>query len=88
MSWTVYILRCADDSLYTGITTDLERRVSEHNGHSPKAGARFTRSRQPVTLAYSETALNRSEASKREMAIKSLSREQKLALVNHAVALI
>jgi putative endonuclease len=88
MSWAVYILRCADDSLYTGITTDLERRVSEHNGNSPGAGARFTRSRQPVTLVYSETASNRSEASKREMAIKALSREQKLALLNHASALI
>ncbi|MBC8212342.1 MAG: GIY-YIG nuclease family protein [Gammaproteobacteria bacterium] len=88
MNWAVYILRCSDDSLYTGITTDVERRVEEHNGNSNKCGARFTRSRQPVTLVYREAANNRSEASKREMAIKALSRDQKLALIDQSSALI
>ena len=80
--WFVYILRCADDSLYTGITTDVERRVREHNGDSVKAGAKCTRARRPVTLVYQECAADRSAASKREMAIKSMTRQQKLALID------
>lgn len=80
--WFVYIVRCADNSLYTGITTDLERRLSEHNG---EGGARYTRSRQPVELVYQEEAGSRSEASKREMAIKQLKRKQKETLVNQLV---
>jgi len=82
--WFVYILRCADDSLYTGITTDVERRVKEHNGDIAKAGAKCTRARRPVTLVYQESAANRSAASKRESEIKSLRREQKLALLEQA----
>jgi putative endonuclease len=73
------MLRCADGSLYTGITTDLDRRLAEHNGDGP-AGARYTRSRRPVQLVYSEVACNRSEASQREMTIKRLDRARKLAL--------
>lgn len=73
------MLRCADGSLYTGITTDLERRIAEHNGDGP-AGARYTRSRRPVQLAYRETAINRSAASQREAALKRLDRARKLAL--------
>lgn len=78
--WYVYLLRCADDSLYTGITTDLERRLIEHN--SQKLGARYTRSRRPVLLVYHEICTSRSEASKREMQIKQLNRQQKLQLIN------
>jgi putative endonuclease len=78
-SWKVYILRCADGTLYTGITTDLARREQEHN--SEKKGARYTRSRRPVVLVYSEEATDRSEASKREYAIKQLPLAGKLELV-------
>ena len=73
------MLRCADGSLYTGITTDLVRRTAEHNGDGP-AGARYTRSRRPVLLVYREDASNRSDASQREAAIKRLDRARKLAL--------
>ncbi len=79
--WYVYIVRCVDDSLYTGITTELERRVAEHNDQSGKLSARYTRARQPVTLVYFETCASRSEASRREAAIKQLSRVQKLQLI-------
>lgn len=78
-TWWVYLLRCADGSLYTGITTDLERRLAEHNGDGP-AGARYTRSRRPVQLAWCEAAASRSEASQREAAVKRLNRARKLAL--------
>ena len=80
-NWFVYIVRCADGSLYTGITTDLARRINEHNQGSNK-GARYTRTRRPVTLIYSETCDNRASASQREYAIKQLNRNQKLALLN------
>ncbi len=78
--WYAYILRCADGSLYSGVTTDLERRVREHNGEGPR-GARYTRPRRPVSLAYSERFKTRSEAGKRESALKSLTRSSKLALI-------
>jgi len=77
--WTVYILACADGSLYTGITTDPRRRLAEHN--SPRGAARYTRARRPVTLVYTEPAPNRSAALKREAAIKRLPRSRKLALI-------
>lgn len=76
--WWVYLLRCADGTLYAGITTDLERRLAEHNGEGP--GARYTRSRRPVELVYAEPAASRAEAARREAAIKRLDRAQKLAL--------
>jgi len=77
----VYMVKCADETLYTGIAKDLERRVKEHN-ESDK-GAKYTRVRRPVTLVYSETYPDRSTASKREYEIKKkMSREQKLALIN------
>ena len=79
MSWFVYILECGDGSLYTGITTDLERRVHEHN-HA-KQGARYTRAKRPVTLKYSKAASDRSHATKLEIAIKKLTRQQKYALI-------
>ena len=78
-AWWVYMLRCADGSLYTGITTDVSRRLAEHNGEAG-LGARYTRSRRPVELVYAEGAGNRAQASRREAAIKRLDRARKLAL--------
>jgi predicted GIY-YIG superfamily endonuclease len=75
--WTVYILLCAD--LYTGITTDIETRLAKHENGT---GAKYTRGRAPYTLLYTETHDSKSDALKRELAIKSLSRQQKLALTN------
>ena len=79
-AWQVYIVRCADDSLYTGIARDLERRIAEHNADKGQ-GASYTRSRRPVRLVYREPAADRSAASKREYQIKQLSRAEKLALI-------
>jgi len=79
LSWWVYILRCADDTLYTGVTTDTVRRTQEHN--SKNKSARYTRARQPVHLVYTESVENRSDACQREAEIKRLSRVQKLALI-------
>ena len=82
-TWFVYLLRCADNTLYTGITTDLNRRLDEHNGKtSTNKGARYTRSRRPVCLVYSETLANRASASQREYAIKKLSRCAKEQLIS------
>ncbi len=77
--WYTYMVRCADNTLYTGITTDLERRVGEHNGN--KKGARYTRSRRPVELVFSEAHTDRSMASSREMAIKKMRTSEKKALL-------
>jgi putative endonuclease len=77
--WYVYMLACADGTLYTGITIDLARRIAEHNGEGGP-GARYTRSRRPVALVYVESADNRAQASRREAAIKRLDRARKLAL--------
>ena len=79
-TWYVYMVRCADESLYTGISRDVERRISEHNGDD-KLGARYTRARRPVSLVYREAAASRSEAARREAAIKRLNRAQKEQLV-------
>lgn len=78
-TWHVYILRCADGTLYTGITTDLERRLKEHN--SSDRGARYTRSRRPVRLAWSEEAESHAAASRREYDIRKMNRHGKLALL-------
>ncbi|CAG37449.1 GIY-YIG nuclease family protein [Desulfotalea psychrophila] len=78
-AWFVYIVQCADGTLYTGITTNIARRITEHN--SSAKGARYTRSRRPVMLVYRETCRDRSEASKREYAIKQLSPTRKRTLV-------
>ena len=76
----IYIIQCADDTLYTGITTELERRVEEHNGSDK--GAKYTRVRRPVRLVYSEEYADRSSASKREYVIKKkMSRVEKLELI-------
>jgi len=76
----VYIIKCNDDSLYCGITVDLDRRIKEHNVSSK--GAKYTRSRRPVKLVWSKLVGNRSEASKEECRIKKLSRLEKLKLIN------
>lgn len=78
-SWQVYMVRCSDGSLYTGVTTDVQRRLSEHNEGA--AGARYTRARRPVQLVWQEAAPSRSAAQQREAAIKRLNREQKLRLL-------
>lgn len=83
--WYVYLLRCSDQSLYCGVTTDLTRRVSEHNT-SPK-GAKYTRVRRPVALAYSEMAPDRSAACKLEAQIKKLSKVKKEAMAASYMAL-
>ena len=77
-SWAVYILRCADGTLYTGIAPDVEKRVQKHNEGK---GAKYTRGRTPVELVYREEHPNRAEASKREYQIKQLSRAEKLTLI-------
>ncbi len=74
-----YILKCADDTLYIGSTTDLDRRLHEHN-HA-KSGAHYTKIRRPVVLAYKESFKTLSKARKRESALKRLTRPQKLALI-------
>ena len=79
-TWFVYILRCADDSFYTGIATDVARRMEEHQSKSPK-GAKYTRGRSPLTLVFQQEFGTRSAASKEELRIKSLNRKQKLALI-------
>ena len=77
--WYVYIVECADGSLYTGITKDVKRRLLEHN-YSFKA-AKYTRSRRPVRLVWSKEVADRSEASKEEYRIKRLKRKQKMELI-------
>ncbi|MCX5715401.1 MAG: GIY-YIG nuclease family protein [Candidatus Omnitrophica bacterium] len=76
--WYVYILKCSDNTLYTGATNDVDRRVKDHNR---KKGGSYTRARLPVTLIYKETLPDKSAALKREARIKSFSRVKKLELV-------
>jgi putative endonuclease len=78
--WAVYILQCADGTLYTGVARDLQRRLRQHNGELA-GGPRYTRGRRPVQLLWSVNAANRSAAQQREAAIKRLSRAGKLQLV-------
>lgn len=77
-AWSVYIVECADGSLYTGIALRLSQRIEQHNRGT---GARYTRSRLPVTLVYHESCPDKSSALKRELAIKALPRAQKCLLV-------
>ena len=79
-SWQVYILECADGTLYTGVARDLERRILQHNGERP-GGPKYTRGRRPVRLVWSDVAVDRAAAQQREAAIKKLSRTDKLQLV-------
>lgn len=81
--YTLYILRCNDTTLYTGITIDLKRRIHEHN--TSDKGAKYTRNRRPVTLVYTETIETKSAALKREIAIKKMTKIQKEALLQNFV---
>ena len=78
MVWHVYIIECSDGTLYTGITNDLERRITAHNDGR---GAKYTKSRRPVRLRFSEPAADRKNASQREYAIKSLRKAEKMRLI-------
>jgi predicted GIY-YIG superfamily endonuclease len=78
--WHVYILRCGDGTLYTGITIDLEKRLT---AHERGVAAKYTRHRRPVCLAYRETQPDRGSALKREAALKKMGRAAKLALIGH-----
>ena len=80
-NWVCYLLRCADDTLYCGITNDLDKRLAAHNAG---IAAKYTRSRGPVELVFTESCIDRSSASKREMEIKKLTRVAKLALIHPA----
>ena len=77
--YNVYILRCSDETLYTGIAKELEKRVMEHNNSAK--GAKYTRARRPVSLIYQELCADKSQALKREYAIKKLTRTQKESLI-------
>ena len=79
MNWRVYILRCTDNSLYTGVTNNLEKRLNAHNSGK---GAKYTKARRPVVLVYNENAANRSAAQIREAEIKKLTRVEKLGLIS------
>ena len=78
MNWSVYLLRCSDGTLYTGIAPDVQKRLMLHNAGK---GAKYTRGRGPVELVYQEQLEDRAAASKREYAIKQLSRAEKLHLI-------
>ena len=78
MTWTVYILRCGDETLYTGIARDLEKRLEQHREGE---GARYTRGRGPLELVYQEKFTDRASAQKREMEIKRMDRSRKLKLL-------
>ncbi len=84
MSWFCYLLRCADDTLYCGITNDLEKRLAAHNSGT---ASKYTRTRVPVELVFTERCADRSAASKREMEIKSLTRTGKLELIRLTAAI-
>ena len=84
MDWTVYIIRCSDDTLYTGVTTDLERRFREHSGRG--RGAKYFGGRSPVEVVYREDGHSRSSACRREAVIKKLGRDEKLRLVGGGAA--
>ena len=79
----IYLVRCSDDSLYCGWTTDLKRRIDAHNGHIT-GGAKYTRGRRPVTLVYAESFHQKQEAQRREYAIKRMTKTKKLRLIKGA----
>ncbi|MEJ2034113.1 MAG: GIY-YIG nuclease family protein [Deltaproteobacteria bacterium] len=76
MPWFVYMVRCSDGTFYTGITTDVGRRLGEHNSND-RLAARYTRSRRPVVLAYTEGTVSRAAAARRERAVRRLPRREK-----------
>ncbi|MBL1143212.1 MAG: GIY-YIG nuclease family protein [Proteobacteria bacterium] len=79
-NWKVYLLRCSDNSLYTGITLDLNRRLNEHN-HDDRLASAYTRARRPVTIVYQESHTDRSSASKREAVIKKMPKAEKEKMI-------
>ena len=79
-TWSVYILRCGDGTLYTGITNDLDKRIESHSNGQ---GSKYTRSRLPIELIHCEQANNRSEATKRELEIKGLSQGDKMKMIDY-----
>jgi putative endonuclease len=81
MAWHIYIIRCNDGLLYTGITNNLERRIKEHTSGN---GCKFTKCRAPVKLRYSEESLTRPDALRREIQIKRFSRKKKLVLIRES----
>ena len=78
--YSIYILKCSDNTLYTGITNNIEKRLKMHNWEIA-GGAKYTRARMPVELVYSKEVWDRSEATKKELQVKKLSREKKLELI-------
>lgn len=82
MTWLVYILECADNTLYTGITNNLDKRIEAHNN---KQGAKYTKPRTPVKLVYSENCGSKSDASKREYQLKQLTRDAKIKLIKEGL---
>jgi len=79
MNWLVYMLECSDNSIYTGITNNLEERLKKHQSGN---GAKYLRGRLPIKLVYKENFINRSEATKREIYIKKMSKKEKKYLIN------
>ena len=79
-NWIIYLLECGDKTLYCGITNDIKNRLKQHNGET-KGGAKYTRSRQPLKLVYQEEVSSRSEALKREIVIKKMSKSAKTSLI-------
>ena len=79
MNWLVYIILCSDDTLYTGITTDLQRRITQH---ASGLGAKYFRGRRPLEVVYQESGHTRSSASRRELEIKGMERSAKLSLIS------
>ena len=80
-SWFIYMVRCGDNSLYTGIAKDVKKRIHEHN-NDDTLGAKYTKARRPVALVYQEACESRSAATRREYEIKQLSREEKEGLLS------
>jgi putative endonuclease len=78
-SWVFYVLKCRDNTLYTGITSDVSRRINQHNNGT---ASRYTRSRLPVKLVFSQPCRNRSQALRKEYAMKQLSRKEKIAYIS------
>ena len=79
MAWVVYILECSDGSFYTGISNNVEARINTHNASK---GAKYTKSRLPVTLVFQENTFNKSESLRREIEIKKLTRKKKRELID------
>lgn len=80
-TWSVYMVRCADNTLYTGVTTDVAKRVAAHN--TSETGAKYTKTRRPVVLVYTETGFTRGAALSREAVVRKLPRQTKLLLLKN-----